>query len=195
MLHPFYEYTVPRTLIVGGWLVFIAYWFVSAFFAKRSVRRRGRWFGAFAVRVELVIGFIVLVRFPWVRSHLRWQPALASFSPWIGAALTLAGIGLAVWARVHLGRNWGQPQTLRQDHELVTSGPYRRLRHPIYTGIILALLGTALACGSLLFILPVGVGAFFVYSIYVEERDMRAQFPDTYDAYCARTNRLVPFIW
>jgi protein-S-isoprenylcysteine O-methyltransferase Ste14 len=189
-----YGHTVPGTLIIGSWLVLIAYWFVSAFFAKPSARGPRRRFGA-AFRVELVIAALALFQLLWARTNLRWQPDFASFWSWIGAALTLAGTAIAVLARVYLGRNWGQPQTLRKDHELVTNGPYHLVRHPIYTGIVLVLFGTALAYGPFWFIMLFGVGAFFVYSTYVEERDLCARFPDTYRAYRRRTNRLVPFIW
>ena len=101
---------------------------------------------------------------------------------------------IAVWARVYLGRNWGQPQTLRNDHELVTRGPYHLVRHPIYSGIVLALFGTALAY-PFWFIILFGVGPFFIYSTYVEERALYERFPDAYRAHRTRTNRLVPFIW
>jgi protein-S-isoprenylcysteine O-methyltransferase Ste14 len=192
---PFYGHTIPHTLIIASWVVFIAYWFVSAFFAKRSVRGQKRRFGTNALRMELVIAVLVLFRLPWARAHLGWQADFALFWPWVGAALTLVGITFAVFARVYLGRNWGTPQTLRRDHELVSSGPYQLVRHPIYAGILLALFGTALAYGPLWFIMLFGVGAFLVYSTYVEERDRCARFPDAYRRYRARTKRLVPFIW
>jgi protein-S-isoprenylcysteine O-methyltransferase Ste14 len=195
MPHAFYGHTVPHTLIIGSWVVFIAYWFVSAFFAKRSVRGQKRRFGANALRVELAIAVFVLFQLPWARGHLGWQPDFALFRPWVGAALTLVGITLAVCARVYLGRNWGMPQTLRRDHELVSGGPYQLMRHPIYAGILVALLGTTLAYGPFWFIMLFGVGAFFIYSTYVEERDLCARFPDAYRRYRARTKRLVPFIW
>jgi protein-S-isoprenylcysteine O-methyltransferase Ste14 len=195
MPHAFHGQTVPGTLIIGSWLLLIAYWFVSAFFAKPSVRGQRPRVGASAFRVELVIAALALFQLPWARTYLIGQPNFASFWSWIGAALTLAGIAIAVWARVYLGSNWGQPQTLRNDHELVTNGPYHLVRHPIYMGIVLALLGTALAYGPFWFILFFGAGAFFVYSTYIEERDLSARFPDAYSAYRSRTNRLVPFIW
>lgn len=195
MPHPFYGHTIPHTFIIGSWLVFGAYWFVSAFFAKQSVRGQKRRFGTNALRIELVIVIVALFRLPWARTYLGWRPDFASFWPWVGAALTLVGITLAVWARVYLGRNWGMPQTLRRDHELVSSGPYQLVRHPIYAGMLLGLLGTALAYGPFWFIMLLGVGAFFVYSTYVEERDLCARFPDAYRQYRARTKRLVPFIW
>jgi protein-S-isoprenylcysteine O-methyltransferase Ste14 len=195
MPHPFYGPTVPHTLIIGSWVVFIAYWFVSSFFAKRSVRGQKSWFGVNAFRMGLMIAILAFLRLPWARTHLGWQPDLGLFWPWVGAALTLVGITLAVWARVYLGRNWGMPQTLRRDHELVSSGAYQLVRHPIYAGILLALLGTALAYGPFWFIILFGAGAFFVYSTYVEERDLCARFPDAYRRYRARTKRLVPFIW
>lgn len=195
MPHPFYERTVPDTLIIGSWLVFTAYWFVSAFFAKRSVHGQRRRFGANAFGVGLVIAALALLQLPWARTHLRWQPDFTLFWLWVGAALTLGGITLAVWARAHLGRNWGMPQTLRKHHELVSSGPYQLVRHPIYAGILLALLGTALVYGPFWFIMLFGLGAFFVYSTYVEERDLCARFPDAHRHYRTRTKRLVPFIW
>jgi protein-S-isoprenylcysteine O-methyltransferase Ste14 len=170
MPHLFYGRTVPGTLVIGSWLVLIAYWFVSAFFAKPSVRGERRRFVT-AFRVQLVIAAFALFQLLWARTNRRWQPDFASFWSWIGAALTLAGMAIAV------------PQTLRKDHELVTNGPYHLVRHSIYTGIVLALFGTALAYGPFWFIMLFGVGAFFVYSTYVEERDLCARFPDTYRAY------------
>jgi hypothetical protein len=116
MPHLFYGRTVPGTLIIGSWLVLIAYSFVSAFFAKPSVRGQRRQFGA-AFGVELAIAAFALFQLLWARTNLRWQADFASFWSWIGAALTLAGMSIAVLARVYLGRNFGQPQTLRKDHE------------------------------------------------------------------------------
>ena len=113
MPHPFYERTVPDTLIIGSWLVFTAYWFISAFFAKRSVRGQGRRFGTTAFAVELVIAALALLRLPSARTQLRWQPDFTLFWLWVAAALTLGGITLAVWARVHLGRNWSGEVTVK----------------------------------------------------------------------------------
>jgi len=109
-----------------------------------------------------------------------------------GVTLDLAGV--CVWARLHLGRNWGTPMSEKADPELVTSGPYRRVRHPIYSGLLLAVLGTGLATNLAALAIGVVIGGFFIYSATVEERNMSAAFPDAYPDYRARTKMLVPFV-
>ena len=96
---------------------------------------------------------------------------------------------------MHLGRNWGTPMTQKNDPELVTSGPYHLVRHPIYSGILVAGLGTALALSWLGLIAVVLAGVYFLYSATVEERHMTQQFPDSYPAYKRSTKMLVPFIF
>jgi len=108
--------------------------------------------------------------------------------------LFLSGLGLAVWARVFLGRNWGMPMTQKDEPELVTGGPYGRVRHPIYTGILLAMLGTGLAV-DLYWLIALGVtGPYFLYSAMVEEKRLIATFPVAYPSYRARTKMLIPFV-
>ena len=106
--------------------------------------------------------------------------------PWllgIGLALFLLGLALAVWARVYLGRNWGMPMSEKVDPELVTTGPYSTVRHPIYSGIILAMIGTTVAVSLYWLIAVVLVGAYFVYSAVMEERYMTGLFPGAYPRY------------
>jgi len=118
------------------------------------------------------------------------SPVLAA----VGAVVFLSGLGLALWARVHLGRNWGMPMTERAEPELVTSGPYRFVRHPIYSGILLGMLGTALAT-DLYFLVAFGIAlAYFSYSAAVEERLLGASFPDAYPRYRAHTKMLIPYV-
>ena len=112
----------------------------------------------------------------------------------IGAALFAAGIALAVWARVILGRNWGMPMTQRAEPELVTAGPYRLIRHPIYSGILLGMVGTSLATNLIGLGITVVLGAFFVYSSTVEERNLTASFPQAYPEYLSRTKMLIPYV-
>lgn len=90
------------------------------------------------------------------------------------------------------GRNWGLPMSRKEQPELVTSGPYALIRHPIYTGLILAMLGSASAVNVLLALLLVPVGAYFIYSARREEAVMLQQFPEQYAAYMARTGMLAP---
>ena len=118
------------------------------------------------------------------------SPVLAA----VGAVVFLSGLGLALWARVHLGRNWGMPMTERAEPELVTSGPYRFVRHPIYSGILLGMLGTAMAT-DLYFLVAFGIAlAYFSYSATVEERLLSASFPDAYPRYRAHTKMLIPYV-
>jgi protein-S-isoprenylcysteine O-methyltransferase Ste14 len=113
----------------------------------------------------------------------------------VGAALTVLGVGFAVWARLTLGSNWGMPMTLRENPELVTGGPYAYVRHPIYTGLIFAVLGTALVLGGIWLSIFVVSSIYFALSAGREEKDMVERFPDAYPAYRARTKRLVPFVY
>jgi protein-S-isoprenylcysteine O-methyltransferase Ste14 len=140
----------------------------------------------------LLIAIVIVL----IRLHVFRDNRLNS-EPWrdaIGLALFAAGLGFAIWARVHIGRNWGHPMSQKEDPELVTSGPYRYVRHPIYSGIILAGVGTAVGLGWPV-LLAVGLAAiYFSYSATVEERFMTEQFPETYPAYRSTTKMLVPFV-
>lgn len=169
------------------WGVFWIGWLAAAFTAKRG-RANG---SGFAVRAALVIVGLLVVRL--VGRHVHNNDNVVQGG--IGLALVVCGLGLAVWARVHIGRNWGPPMTVKlSGHELVTSGPYRFVRNPIYSGILLALLGTAVALNLMLLVIVVGLGCYFVYSCKVEERIMLREHPDSYPDYRARTAMLVPFI-
>jgi protein-S-isoprenylcysteine O-methyltransferase Ste14 len=106
----------------------------------------------------------------------------------------MAGFALAVWARRHLGRNWGMPMSLKQGHELLTTGPYRYVRHPIYTGMLLAVLGSALINGPIWVVVFVGGAIYCVYSARTEEGLMLQQFPEQYARYRGRTKAIIPFL-
>jgi protein-S-isoprenylcysteine O-methyltransferase Ste14 len=112
----------------------------------------------------------------------------------VGTLLFACGIALAVWARVHLGRNWGMPATQRLEPELVTSGPYRFVRHPIYTGLLAAMLGTALVDSLVGLIVVAVLVAYLYYCGIVEERNLTAAFPAAYPEYQRRTKMLIPFL-
>jgi protein-S-isoprenylcysteine O-methyltransferase Ste14 len=180
--------TALRTFIVAAWAVFWLYWLVSAFGAKES--------SSGSRRIRPVGLLIVLVGGAAIRLF-NGSASLAVHSlavQALGVIVFLGGLGLAVWARVHLGRNWGMPMTEKAEPELVTSGPYRFVRHPIYSGILLGMLGTALAT-NLYFLLAGGVAlAYFAYSATVEERLLRNSFPDAYPRYRAHTKMLIPFV-
>jgi protein-S-isoprenylcysteine O-methyltransferase Ste14 len=102
------------------------------------------------------------------------------------------GFGLAINARWHLGRNWGMPMSRKEQPDLVSSGPYAHIRHPIYTGLILAMLGSAIGVNVFWLLILVPVGAYFIYSARREETLMLQLFPEQYAAYMARTGMLAP---
>jgi len=102
---------------------------------------------------------------------------------------------LAIWARIYLGKNWGAPMSQKQDPELVTSGPYHYIRNPIYSGILLANIGSVMS-GSIIWLLFLIITApYFIYSALVEEKRLMKQFPKAYAEYKRKTKRLVPFVY
>jgi protein-S-isoprenylcysteine O-methyltransferase Ste14 len=175
-----------KTAIAIAWIVFWLYWIASALGVKegRASRRRIPLTGLSVVAV------ILLLRVFRGGSLAVDSPVLGA----VGAAIFACGLALAVWARVRLGRNWGMPMTQKAEPELVTSGPYRFVRHPIYSGLLAGLLGTALAT-NLIGLIVVGVlGGYFYYSASVEEKNLIAAFPTAYPAYRSTTKMLVPFV-
>jgi len=173
-----------------GWAAFWLYWLVAAFSAKRG---RVPWSRELRIRVVIVVLVILLARVGAFRGHhgLDTDPWLAG----LGLVLFSAGLGFAIWARVHIGRNWGTPMTRKAEPELVTSGPYRLVRHPIYSGVLLAGVGTALALSWMWLTAVVLAGVYFLYSATVEERYMTERFPDQYPVYKQSTKMLLPFIF
>jgi protein-S-isoprenylcysteine O-methyltransferase Ste14 len=125
--------------------------------------------------------------------HVQQHPP-GIFQTVIGIAMFSLGLALSVWARIHMGRDWGMPMSVKTESVLVTSGPYRRVRHPIYSGILLAGLGTALAVSWVWLFAVVWGGAYFLYSAVIEERNLLVQFPTTYPEYRRTTKMLIPFI-
>ena len=159
--------------------------------AAGSKSGQTNWTRFAGVRVAVIVLVFLLVR------ARAFKGTAATHDPWllgVGLALFLLGLGLAVWARVYLGRNWGMPMSQKDDPELVTSGPYSRVRHPIYTGVILAMLGTAIAVSLYWLVAVIVLGAYFMYSAVVEERSMERQFPGSYPDYKRSTKMLVPFL-
>jgi protein-S-isoprenylcysteine O-methyltransferase Ste14 len=175
-----------KTAIAIVWIVFWVYWLASAFGVKEG---RASW-RRIPLNGLIALAVILLLRVIRGGSLAVHSPVLGA----IGAVVFASGIALAVWARVHLGRNWGMPMTQKAEPELVTSGPYRFVRHPIYSGLLTALLGTALATNLIGLIIVVLLGGYFYYSASVEERNLVATFPTAYPAYRSSTKMLVPFV-
>ena len=187
MMEPVHAVAVAILVI---WIAFWVYWLAAAASGVKSGRTRwGRFAGT---RIVLVLLALLLIR------TRTFKGQTITKDPWlqaVGLVVFLSGLALAIWARRYLGRNWGMPMSEKVDPELVTSGPYRRVRHPIYSGIILAMIGTAIAVSWYWLLAVVLLGVYFVYSAVMEERYMAVRFPDTYPAYKRSTKMLLPFVF
>ena len=175
-------------VVAVAWAAFWLYWLLAAFSMKKG---RVPWSRELGIRAGIVVVVILLIRLGAFRNHgLNTDPWRAG----LGLVLLALGLGFAIWARVHIGRNWGTPMTQKDEPELVTSGPYHLVRHPIYSGILVAALGTAVALSWMWLIAVVLAAIYLIYSATVEERYMAKQFPDAYPAYKRSTKMLVPFV-
>lgn len=164
-----------------------------AFGRKRAVRKENP-LGRLFQWVYLGIAYMLLFR-----THMDTRALNARFVPdsawvaWLGALLAVFGIGLAIWARVHLGRQWSSAVEIRTDHELIATGPYARLRHPIYTGMLTAMLGTALTLGEwrgLVAVLIATIG--FSFKAKREESFLKEEFGPAFEEHKRRTGFLLP---
>ena len=187
--------TIFTSIITACWILFIAYWLISAFDVKKSITGnqyiRGLW-----VRIAMIVVLILLFHTETFR-HYIFIYQMAYVNPLtgsIGVVLCAAGIALAIWARIHLGKNWGIPMSSKKDAELITTGPYALVRHPIYTGVLCAALGSALAEGIIWLFFFILFCAYFLWSAKIEEKIMYEQFPVEYPLYKKRTKMLIPFI-
>lgn len=186
----------PYAIIGWAWGGVAAVWLVSGFTSKRTARRQAA--GSRLVHLGLTAFAALLIAGigPWkaalARQIIPQTPAAAN----LGLALTLAGLAFALWARFALGRNWSGTVTIKRDHELVRSGPYAFVRHPIYSGFLLALLGTIIVRCTLGALVGLGViVAVLRLKSLTEEAFMLEQFGSQYTDYKRHVKALVPFVW
>jgi len=186
-----YEFFFP-----GVWIAFVLYWQIKAAGTKTTQRLEpaaSRILRTLALLIVTVHLSTTRIPLPWLYRQL-WPSGLWPF--WVGAALTVVGLLFAVWARQHLGSNWSRSVTIKQGHELITTGPYALVRHPIYTGILTGFLGTAIAFSQVRgFIAFVVIFLVLWAKLRMEEKWMRSQFGETYATYAHRTAALVPYLF
>ncbi|MGD0987297.1 MAG: isoprenylcysteine carboxylmethyltransferase family protein [Candidatus Sulfotelmatobacter sp.] len=182
-----------RSLIDIPWMVFVAYWAISALNTNRTEKRE-----AFAARYGImflaVVGFVLLFRHTADIGFLGRRVIPRSLAVGVTAvALTWLGIALAIWARWHLGRYWSGRVTIKEDHKLIRTGPYARLRHPIYSGLDLAAIGSALAIGRLRCVVGVGI---IIVGFWIkakrEEAMLANHFGADFEEHRRRTGFLIP---
>jgi protein-S-isoprenylcysteine O-methyltransferase Ste14 len=178
------------------WVMLCVYWMIMAIGNKKTVRRQS------SVKRSFVSGLIVLgyalVYVPGLSASwlgVRFLPSAQGIAC-VGVVTCVLGVAFAAWARHTLGGNWSAIVTIKEDHELIVTGPYRSVRHPIYTGLLLGILGSGITLGEIR-----GLAAFFVVlaafavKMQEEERFMRTQFPDAYPDYEKRVRKLIPFVF
>ena len=182
-----------HSLFPCAWWSFVAYWTVSALWVKKTKvveplvpRMIHFWVGTIALLMFAFRNFL-----PKPMNWELWPQNLFTF--WTGAIVMLAGLGFAVWARIHLGRYWSGAITLKEGHRLIRSGPYQFVRNPIYTGILTGVAGTAIALGKVCGLVSLAI-LFAVYSwkIRREQRQLAGEFGEEYTAYCRDVPALVP---
>jgi len=191
-----------RQIIFACWIIFILYWFISARTVKTTQETRG-WLGGNWYPILLLIGFLFIGNFRFLARFgfpvnslgiLLIPPTMIVNV--LSAALTVTGLMVAIIARRTLANNWSAAVALKNDHELITTGPYYHVRHPIYTGILLMVLGTVLPYGTF----GACIGFFIiVLSIWLKLRQeeilLAEHFSEEYSSYKKRTRILIPFIW
>ncbi|MGA7859554.1 MAG: isoprenylcysteine carboxylmethyltransferase family protein [Terracidiphilus sp.] len=173
-------------------------WLIGLAFTKRTVKAQPDATRVFQMAV-ILLGYCLLgLGSNWLQSGwlgMRYLPVNFAFRE-VGAAMTLAGCLFAIWARITLGGNWSGRATVKEGHTLIVKGPYAIARHPIYTGLLLASVGTALAVGQWRCILGLAILVpMFLVKMSQEERLMMETFPAAYPKYRQRVKALIPGVF
>lgn len=188
---------IYRLLFQLIWLAWMVYWWAVSGDVKSNVyKESGRSkllhlipLAIAALLLAIPNGVVQWLNIPLLPSR-HWKSWF-----WTGVFITVLGLLFTVWARQYLGRNWSGIITIKQNHELITRGPYSLVRHPIYSGVLLAFTGTAIARGDLQGLLAVIITlGTLLRKLYMEERGLRKQFGDQFLTYAKHTRALIPFI-
>jgi protein-S-isoprenylcysteine O-methyltransferase Ste14 len=185
----------PSVILEVIWLLWLASWVAASFWSGRTQKRIAT-LETWTYRAAMIAGGILLVPLTSrvIGEQQIWQ--VGSGGALLLAAVMLVGLLFTWWARIHLGRLWSSVITRKEDHRIIDTGPYGMVRHPIYTGLILALLATAVAEGTVTGLIG---SALVIFGIWLkassEERFLMAELgPDLYGSYCRRVPMLVPFL-
>jgi protein-S-isoprenylcysteine O-methyltransferase Ste14 len=190
-----YAYSFGIGIVRVCWIIFVLVWLLAATSAKRTIYRESRGDRA-RYWILLVMAYFLVLRSNTLPAPFNWLViAHTKTSAWSGAFLCVCGLVFAIWARVILGRNWSGVVTLKEGHELIERGPYRIVRHPIYTGILAMFGGTAVAIGYFGgFVGFLLVFVSFWMKLKREEDLMLKHFPQKYAAYQVKVKRVIPFL-
>jgi protein-S-isoprenylcysteine O-methyltransferase Ste14 len=187
------DFSLSRQLINGLWILFGLYWLVSAVKRKKT-KKRETWIQRSRYVLPLIVASLLLVRpearYGWLGTRFVGYSLAVE---WAGVLLTAMGVAVAVWARWHLGANWSGVVSLKEGHELIRTGPYRSIRHPIYTGILLALLGTVVATGEVRGIIAMLIfWLSFYWKARREESFLAQEFGPSFTEHLRHTGMFLP---
>jgi protein-S-isoprenylcysteine O-methyltransferase Ste14 len=188
-------YPLALNIISVCWILFVVIWLLAAFATKQSVYRESR-LQRLRYTVPVLLGGFLLAKGHRLSDPLNYRviPHVEALA-WTGVVLCIAGLAFCIWARFTLGRNWSGVVTLKGGHELINSGPYAFVRHPIYTGLLTMFVATVIVLGHVAGIIAMPfVFVSFWIKLRHEEKLMLKQFPNEYAAYQQRVKRLIPFI-
>jgi protein-S-isoprenylcysteine O-methyltransferase len=177
-------------VIYALWLIQTVYLTVSAFGARRDTKAHPM------QSLGLLFAMIAAGLLPRLRMFrfVNFAPVSRVVSL-VGVIVCAFGMAFLVWARQTLGKNWSQTVSAKEGHELVTSGPYRFVRHPIYAGGLAACIASAVVAGGPFVFALLTVGPIFIWRVGAEDKLMTQQFPNEYPVYMKRTKALIPFVW
>lgn len=183
----------PIHLVRGLWALLGIVWLVAAFRRTRAQKREPTAERVAHVLVMVAASYLLCYREPWWGILNQRFVAETRWIAWAGVGLTATGVAMAVWARLYLGKYWSAEVTIRAGHELIRSGPYARIRHPIYTGMLLALVGTVLVIGEYRAILALAIAILgFVRKAKKEESFLAGQFGTAFEDHRRHTGFFLP---
>lgn len=186
--------TSTTYIIINCWCIFVIVWLISAARTKRTAERQSL-ASALAHRIPLGLGWWLLIIPKLPGPMVRQVIPRTAFTQITGAAICVAGLVFTLWARHTLAGNWSSDVTFKQDHELIRRGPYRFVRHPIYTGLLVMFLGTAIHIGEVRGAVSLSLITFgFWIKLNQEERLLLRHFPDSYPNYRQEVKALIPFV-
>lgn len=179
-------------IAIAVWAIFGLYWEAAAknaAAARKSESKSSRGLHVFLANAALLLEIVPICG---LGRFLAVSPIVMS----AGLLVEAAGLAMAIWARRHLGRNWSGEISIKQDHQLIRSGPYHRLRHPIYTGLLAMYAGMAVVTGEWLAVIGLAMAAFAYWrKIRLEEANLDVAFGPDYAAYRRTTWSLMPGIF
>ncbi len=191
-----FHMTEPRIVADIFWIVWVLVWLFSALRTAPAVARQSKT-NRFKDRVPLTLGSVLMFMHPaWFGVLLKPVLPDVYWLGWLGTILTALGLGVSIWARAHLGRLWSGSITIKSNHEVIRTGPYDSTRHPIYSGLLLALIGTTIVRGTLgSFVGLVLLGIGLLLRVREEEHMLLAHFGEQYRRYQREVPAVVPHLW